>query len=200
MTCPAVVVKNKMKELITSLGTVHHEATSIYSVYWKSDATTLVGAVTPDTTAVTVTTKLKKSEFIDGITTCEALKNFFDSAAVSQADYLQNCDHILYGNNPAVAQLSNAVESLGTRMYNLITTCIADLYLAQDILVLWSAHQLDDINEVLNDETYFPEFETNRAVVNAGITLVEQFKKLMSNEAVTTGDYASTVAKWEGVE
>jgi hypothetical protein len=39
--------------------------------------------------------------------------------------------------------------------------------------------------------------EMTSSELSAAITLIEQFKKMINNEAVTTGNYVSTLAKWE---
>lgn len=180
----------------TSLKSIRNESSDVYKVYFATGADALVSALAANGTAATVTTKLTKSEIINGITFIGELNDFFDNAAVAQGDYLQSLENLINGSDQAGAALSNDVEAIGTRLKELAEDCVEVFKQAKDILKAYSASELSAVVSAISTTTVVFGCSTTKAKLSSGITLVEQFKKMINNEAVTTGDYSSTVSSW----
>jgi hypothetical protein len=192
-------LETELKAFATSLKAVWIEAEDIFKEYFSTDATTLVSALATDGTAATVSTKLTKAVLISGITFVTDLKDFFTNAAVSQTDYLATIQTILYGSASLGSPLSPAVESVGTRLYNLCATCLTLNNKAKALLDIYIDSELSAAVGAISSTTVVFGATSTKSLYTSGITLVEQYKKMLNNESVTTGDYAATLAKWEQV-
>lgn len=173
------------------------EARDIYNAYWDTNASTLVPALATGTTGATVESKLTKTEYTNGITFVEDLDDFFTNSVVTQTDYLQSCNQLKYGSANISTEVSNATEQIGTRLKNLGTNCTTYLEDAIDILSFYTNNEIGDLITNLDTQRIVPGSDMTKDDLSLGITLVEQFKKMMNNEAVTTADYGATVAKWK---
>jgi len=191
------LLKNEMKALFSSLTIIKEESKDIGKVYWATDANTIITAVTLGTDPVTVTTKLTKTEYGNGITTMEQLDKFFSNQALTTSDYLSHCQNIKYGDAVLATALSSAVEALGDRMYQVCIDSIELFKQCRNILNLYTSNEVDSMIGSLSDETHVPGCYITKADFAAGITLTEQFKKLLNNEATTQGSYETTLANWE---
>jgi hypothetical protein len=174
------------------------ETKDIGKTYWSTDANTKITAA-GDTDAVTLSTHLIKTEYVSGVTLCEALTNFFGNAAVSTSDYLQSCQKIRYGSAAAPTKLSEATEDLGNRMYQVACNCIEIFKECRVILEIYSNNEIGDMIANLDVQRMIPGSEMTKDQLSSAITLVEQFKKMLNNEAVSTGDYAASLAKWQNL-
>jgi hypothetical protein len=173
------------------------ESRGIYNAYWDTDANTKVSGLATGTTGATVASKLVKDEYTSGITFVEDLEDFFTNSAVTQTDYLGTCNKLRYGTASITTEVSNATEQLGTRLQTLGINCIGYYREARDILAFYTNNELGDMIANLDSQRIVPGSAMTKDDLNLGITLVEQFKKMLNNEAVTTGLYEATVAKWQ---
>ena len=191
------LLQTKIKLVVDALTTMHSEVVDIGKAYWATDANVLVVALTNDTDAATLTTKLTKAEYVAGVTLCSEMADFFDNAAVSTADYIVSCNKLRYGSHATGAKLSEATEQLGTRMNLVALNCVELFKIVKDILSIYVANEVGDMIANIDAQRHVPGSQMTRDELNSGIALVEQFKKMMNNEAVTPGDYATTLSQWQ---
>lgn len=197
-TCVMMLLQNKIKEFMNVMKQLNREAEDIYEVYWDTDVNTNIGGL-QDTDAATVNSKITKAEYVNGITISEQIKKFFANLAVTQGDYLSYCRNIQYGNDARVSKLSEAVEGVGDRLYQVSVNCISYYKTARDILDIYTGNEVADLIANLDEQRLVPGSDLTKSDLSLGITLIEQFKKMMNNEVVTQADYASTLAKWERI-
>lgn len=197
MICASKKLQDDIKDMATSLLALKKESEEIYKAYWATDANTKVSALENDTDAATSSTKLTKGNYTNGLSLAEDVEDFFGNEAITQTDYPANCLKIIYSDAATPAKLSEATEQIGARVVQMAQDCLTLRKTCFDILKFYSAHNLDDILGVLSNEDVIPGSSMSKADLNSGITMIEQFKKMMNNEAVTAGDYAATLAKWE---
>lgn len=191
-------LENEIKSFTNQMKNIWLEAEDIYKIYWSAGPSSeLSGLANGD--AATVSTKLTKLEITNGLTFCEELIDFFTNDAVAQADYMATIQNIYYGNNAAVSPISVAVEALGSRLYNLAGTCWTQHNKAKSLLDFYNDTEISAAIGAISTTTVVFGANANKSLFTSGMTLIEQFKKMINNEAVTTGDYAATVAKWEQI-
>lgn len=191
-------LEQEIKAFMTQAKTVWLEAEDIYKVYFSAGPSTeIAGLANGD--PVTVSTKLTKLELVNGITLCEELKDFFTNAAVTQADYVATIQNILFGNNQASSVISVAVEALGTRLYSLCGTALALFKKAKALLDLYTDAEISAAVGAISSSTVVFGATATKSVYTSGVIVVEQFKKMLNNEAVTTGDYSAILALWEQI-
>jgi hypothetical protein len=191
------LLQTKIKTVVDSLTTMQGEANDIVKAYWATDASTLVTALPNATDAATLSTKLTKAEYNAGVLLMTELSFFFSNQAVSQGDYLTNCDNLKYGSHPSGAKLSEATEQLGVRMNLVALNCVELSKIAQDILNIYLDNQVNTMVAGIDAQRRVPGSDMTQDELVSGVVLVQQFKALLSNLAVTQGDYASTLAKWQ---
>lgn len=188
-------LQEHIAEVAESMMLIEEESKDIGKVYWSTDANTVIGALGASD-AATLATTLTKTEYLSGVTLAEELEDFFFNEAVSTSDYIQNCEKIKYGSAATGVNRGNATEALGSRIYQVALDCIELYKSCRHILRLYSQNEVGDMIANLDTHRIIPGSEMTRDELNSGITLVEQFKKMMNNEAVTQGDYSATLAKW----
>jgi len=191
------LLQTKIKIVVDAMSLMQNEVLDITKAYWATDANTKISALSLDTDAATLATKLTKAEYLGGITAVEALGKFFTNQAVTTADYLISFDKLRYGSHAAGAKLSEATEQLGSRMNLVALNAIEMFKMAKDILSIYINNEVGDMIANLDAQRHIPGSQMTEDELSSGVTVVEQFKKLVNNEAVTQGDYASTLAKWQ---
>jgi len=192
-------IKSDIRSLVQSWTVMKEEVSDIQKAYNSTDIQTeLSGKADGD--PVTVTTKLTKLEFINGITMVGELVDFFNNAAVTQGDYWSTCENIIYGNDAAVALLSEAVEHTGDRLLELATNIEQIFKTCNNILNDYNNNNFAVMVTNFSDEDVIHGMGINRSLLSSGITIVEQFKKFVNNEAVATADYKVTLADWVNVQ
>ena len=188
----------ELKAFTQTMKSIWIESEDLYKLYWSGGPSSEISGLGNDD-PVTVGSKLSKAELVAGLTVAEQLKNFFGNASVSQSDYWANLENILHGNSSAVAPISAAVESMGSRLLNLSGTLLTSFNKAKALLDIYNDSQISLAVGAISDSTIVFGANSTKALFVSGITLVEQFKKMINNEAVATADYASTLAKWEQI-
>jgi hypothetical protein len=196
MNLTAQLLEQSIRTVATSLSLMQNEAPDIIKAYFSTDASTLVGALSSGTDGATVSSRLSKTDFINGINFATQLDAFFQNQAVAQGDYLQTVQVIINANSAPVNPLSPAVEAIGLRLVALSQNAIELFKQTKNILKLYSASELSlAVDAIGNTTVIFGGDSTKSKFIN-GITLVEQFKKILNAEVVLTGDYATSVLQW----
>ena len=199
MTTSTEKLDEQMKLAMAAMVTIQAEAKDIEDLYWAEVSTDATFSALGTGDAATFSTKLTKQEVINALTIAEQLRKFFGNVAMTQADYWNNMHGIRYGNDERTSPgISTAIEAFGTRAVSLIGTLLTEFNRAQEILDIYFDTSISAaIAAVTVEET--PWYEYTKDDFTNGITLVENFKKLINNEAPTTGDYAATVAAWQKI-
>ena len=185
-----------IKDFTTGFNWIQGEVKDIYKAYFSTDASTLVSALASGTDGASLTTKLTKTQYTNAITLIEQLKNFFDNASVTQADYWTTLQQVKYGNAAEPAQLSAATEDIANRIKVLFDSLLAHFAMAKDILSQYSNSEMSVLVANLDADRTIYGASMNNEQLGQGVTLVEQFKKMINNEAVTAGLYSDNLAVW----
>jgi hypothetical protein len=189
-------LEDSIENVASQLLEINDTVSDIYKVYFSTSASTLVGALASDSTPATVSSKLTKGKFINGITMCENIINFINNQAVATSDYLATSENLINGSDQASQSLSQDVESIGTRLQNLGGTLITLNQTVSSLLNLYNAAQLSAVLTAISGDPVVIGCSTTKTKFLSGVTLLQQFNNLMNNSAVTTGDYLSTISQW----
>lgn len=199
MNTVTIDLENAFKSFATNLNWVMNEAKDIHTTYFATDASTLINALATSGTGASLDTKLTKAQYTNGIGFLEQLNNFFGNAAVTQGDYMNTLQNLIYGNAASPAKVSDAAESLANRMKVLAASCVSHFLSAKDLLGIFNNSELAEVIANISGARIVYGANMSVTQMTAGITLVEQYKKLINNEVVATGDYGVTIAQWKMV-
>lgn len=188
-------IQIEIKSIVDSMSVMKTEVQNIGKVYWSTDANTAVAALGASE-PVTMVSKLTKTEFLSGITLCEQLDKFFTNQALTQSDYMSSCENIIYGNDGRTSKLSESVEGLGNRMLQVCQDCVTLFKKCTEVLKIYNENEIGTMISGISTTRLIPGSEMTKAELSSGITLLEQFKKVLNNEVATQGDYGSTLAIW----
>lgn len=190
-------IEADFKAFAESMSLIMNEAKDIHSAYFATDASTLVEALASGTTGASFDSKLTKAQYQNGIGFLEQINKFFNNEAVTTGDYLNTLNNLIYGNAAVPGNIGDAVESLATRMKNLARSCMTHFVTAKDILETYNNSELGTIVAEITGARIVYGANMSVTQLTQGVTLVEQFKKLINNEAVATGLYSANVAIWK---
>lgn len=195
----ALNLEGSIKAFAENLSWMQREVADIYKAYFATDATTLVGALATGASGASLASKLTKSQYQAGITFVEQMTRFFGNQSITTADYLGTIEAILYGNAASPARLSDAAEDIADRMKVACGLCLGYFNSAKDILDTYSNSELSVLVSGLAGSRIIYGANMNATQLGQGITLIEQYKKLINNEAVSTGSYGTNVAIWRSI-
>lgn len=191
-------LENSIVSYTTSLYFINQEAADIVKMYFATTASSLVSALATNSTPATTTGGggLSKLQFVNGITICQQLQNFFGNAAVTTGDYFGNCETMVNANTPATTALSTDVENLGGRIAALAANLIQLNKDGNNINKAYSASGLSGILGSIASTTIVFGCNVTQSRLIGGVVLVQQFLNFLQNLTVTTGDYYTTVSIW----
>lgn len=183
--------------IMNTLKSLQRECKNIYDSYWKTDANTNVSGLSLDTDPAAKTAKLTKKDYTDGITFCQDFNDFFNNTAVTTSDYYQILVKIQYGDADLTTPLSEATESIGDRLKQLALNCL-DLYnQVLDTIDMYYDNEIGDILAVIDDDRIVYGSNMTKVELSDALTLLQQYVNMLSNSAVTTGDYSTTIGSWQ---
>ena len=191
----ARLLQDEIKDFMATMLFFQSESLDLYNLYWKGDVSSTISALA-GTDPVTLSTELTKNELINGVTFCEELDDFYTNSGVTTGDYNSTCQNIIYGDVTTPTKRSNATEDMGERLKNLCTNAISKDSQAMLIVDLYNDNEFSDIVSVLDNQRIITGSDMTKDDLNLAITLITQYRNMIGNSAVTTGDYASTVSKW----
>jgi hypothetical protein len=183
-----------IKTIMDTFNLMRNEALDLYNLYWK-------GGVNGDITAaagtdpVTQTTRLTKTQLINGLTFAENINNFFDNIAVTTGDYLATCETNIHGNATATL-ISTATEAFGDRSVQFCADAITQYNLSRDAENWYNSSELSAMIGSISTQTIVYGSNMTKDDLIAAIVLLQQYQNALENSAVTTGDYKVTVGKW----
>lgn len=190
------VLENEFQSFAVNLQWIMQEAADIDKAYFATDASTLVSALASGTSGASLDTKLTKAQYQNYIGFVEQLANFFGNSSVTTGDYLNTIDNAIYGNAAVPAKLSDAAESIANRIKVHAQSCLTNFLKAKYLLDLYNNSELSVIIAGCTGARVVYGADMNVTQLTQGITLVEQFKKAVNNEAVATSLYSANVAIW----
>lgn len=193
------MIQIDMKAMMVDCCCLACEAGDIVKAYWSTEAQSTVSGLSNDTDPATYETALTKAEYLAGITMAEELEDMFLNEAVTTGDYAATSNKLIYGSAETPVKLNEATEEIGKRLKAFAENLFKTLGYARKILQVYSANEVGDMIADLDAHRKIPGSNMVQYELNAGITFAEQFKKFMSNEAVTQGDYASIVSLWQNM-
>lgn len=191
----AAKLQTKFSSFMVSLGYLVPEVSDIEKAYFAGPSAQLAGLADGD--PATVSTKLTKLEISNAIGLCQQINNFFQNAAVTQGDYLAVIEPVLYGNDQATTAISVEVEAIGERLYLLCQTVLELFKNSKDNYTTYWANEIGNAVGAIATGTVFYGIGATAGDLVSAITITEQFKKMINNEAVATSDYKSIIAKWQ---
>lgn len=189
------ILQTEINDLMTSWETMKDEVIDISKAYWSTDANSQIASASA-TQAVTLSSYYIKTEYSSGITLLEDMEDFFIGDPVTKTDYRQTCHKLRYGSAATPAKLSEATEDLGARMKVVAVNSLTAFNKCQHVLKIYNENEVGDMIANLDVQRAIPGSEMTKDDLNSGITMVEQFKKMLNNEDVNAADYSVTMAKW----
>lgn len=190
--------------LLTKLKSIMHdmhdhkiEAEDLEKLYFSEVNTNTAFTLLLSSVAATFSTSLSKGECVNGVTFISEVVDFFSNDAVTQGDYNATIQSIKYGEDEFTSPgLSPACEAYGERLKAFCEEALDLFNRCKEVLDLYNDTEISSALTALSGDS-IPWYDNlTVADFTSGITAAEQYKKLINNEAVTTGDYAATVAKW----
>ncbi len=182
-------LRNDIKEFVNLAEFIWLEAADIYDLFWKVGISTELSGIASDTDPATKVSKLSKGEVNLGLTLAEQFKNFFQNSAVAQNDYLHTMENLIYGSDERTIPGSAGLEAVGDRLRVLSEKALQAYKLGRKILITYIANDAGNADPE-------PSVPMTMDQLSSGVTLVEQFTKMVSNQAVATGDYTVSLGKW----
>lgn len=191
-------IEDQLVSLMTSFYSMNREVIDLEHYYFNSNASTLVNALASGTTPATTSASgaFSKDEFISGITLLQELSDFFNNQAVSTSLYISTCDNLRNASHPAGSPLSNDVENIGSRIKTLVLNLIELSKTAPNIEKIYNASGVSAVIGSISASTVVFGCGLTQAKLISGIVFIQQFQKFLNNEAVTQGDYLSTITNF----
>ena len=186
-----------IKLVMNNLSLIRTNAEEVYARYWGTSAAANIAGLA-DGDACTVASKLKKSEFVSGLSLAEAIKKFFNNEVFAAAAHGNTCRLLILGDAVAAAVISNEVESLGNLMVYMANDCLETKKLIFNLLEFYSATELSAALGAMSSSTVMFGCDTTKSDLVLGLTCAEQFRKFLLNDSAVQGDYKNTLALWTG--
>lgn len=189
-------LQNYLVDATASFCNMRYESTDIVNMYWKTDVTTVLAALT-DGDCVGVNARITKANMTAGLTLAENIVKFFTNQAISQADYNATCQLLKYGNGTLDTPRSVATESLADRMKQLGTDVLTMHQTSMFLISYYNENEIADLCGVLEDERIVFGSDMTKSDLCAVMALLTQFINFVDNATVTTGNYIATLQKWK---
>lgn len=191
-----LTLEQYFKDFAASMNWIMGECLDIDKAYFSSDASTKVSALGSGSDGASYDTKFTKTVYTNAIGFIEQVNKLFSNQTVTTGDYLTNIDQVIYANAASPIVLSPATENLANRLKVLCQSALTQFVIAKNILNLYNNSDLSVMVSGSPGARVVYGANMNVTQLTQGITLVEQFKKLINNEAVATSLYSANVAIW----
>lgn len=188
----------KMKSCFIKLDPIVTECDNISKLYFSEVNPDATFSDLPASAAATFSTKLTKQEIINALTIAEQVRNFFGNLPLTQSDYRQNLQGIIYGNDVYTSPgISVAIEDYGVRAVAFANSILEVFDCATEVIdIYFDADIANAIGAVVGVNT--PWYNMSKSDFTSGVNLLENFRKMINNEAANQGDYQATMSKWRG--
>lgn len=188
-------IENQLIAIATTLYSMNSEVVDIYQYYWGSNAHTLIDGLASGSTPATTgaSGSYSKTDIINGITIMDTLQKFFGNQSVTQGGYLGVADSLRNSSTPASVPISNDVENIGARIKIVILNIIQLNKDMANVEKTYNASYLSAIIGGIPASNIIFGSNLAQAKLLAGIVLIQQFQKMLTNQAVTQADYLTTI-------
>ena len=190
------VMETEFKGFAGEMAWLMKEAKDIEKAYFASDASATVSGLASGSDAASFDTKLTKTEMQNAIGYIQQVKNFFDNVAVTQGDYYTNIEQVIFGSAASPTKRSDATESIANRIKIFCESSLTNFQKALELKDKYDNSELGVLVGGLTAQRQIYGANMNNQQLTQGITLVEQFKKMINNEVVAQGLYSANVAVW----
>lgn len=193
----SMAVEAQIKDIAQVMDEVRAEVGDLFKYYFTS-ASALVNGLADNATPATTAAggSLSKGKILSGITSVEALNNFFGNAAVFQSDHMANILGLINSSITASSPISGDLENIGSRLKSLGGTLISLHKKCASVRKAYVASELSLAVAAISSSTVVPGCSTTKSKMVDGIDLATQFVNLMENQAVSQADWAASVARW----
>jgi len=192
-------LQNKIKQFMDLCDSIHMASIQLYKAYWSTDANTLLSGMA-DGDAVSVSTKLTKAMFVNGIAICENFNKFFTDLQATQTDYCANVVQIHYGKTAAAAIVSEATESIATDLKNLADTIMTAHKMAIQIQEMFWDCEFGAALTGMSDSTVMFGGTATKKQLNDAVTLMDKFCELCENVSAAKADFDATIVQWQAMD
>ena len=192
-------LEQDIKSFVSSSVFMQNEAVDLEKLYWSevSPDSTFSSATSGD--AITNSTKLTKQEVINALTIAAQVKNFYQNSTLTQSDYYQNIQGIVYGNDQKTPQISDAIEAFGDRSVEFCNNILTMIKQAADILDLYFDTEISSAVGSISTSTVVFGSNVTKQELTDGINLCDNFRKMITNQVATQSDWGAIVAKWQRI-
>ncbi len=192
-------LQNKIKQFVNLCDEIHMLSIQLYKAYWSTDASILVGAMA-DGDAVSVSTKLTKEMFVNGISICENFNKFFMDLQATQADYCAHVVQIHYGKVAAASIISEATEAIATDLKNMADTIMAAHKMAIQIQEMYWDCEFGSAIEGMSASTVMFGGTATKQNISDAVTLMNKFCELCENISAAKADFDATIVQWQAMD
>jgi len=191
-------IETQLISQCTTMLTMSNEVSDLYQYYFASPASSLINALPNSNSPATTQNNgaLSQGNFTGGITLTQALMNFFGNVSVSTSTYKQYADALINGSYPIATALSADVENIGGRLKTLGQNLIQLGKDSSNLIKAYNSSSLSSVIGSIPSSTVVFGCSTTQSKFVSGIVLLEQFQNFLTNQAVTTGDYLSTISNF----
>lgn len=190
-------LKDKIVEWMRSNEFLVNEVEAIEQLYFDNGVDTEVNALGAGADATNAPSLLKKEDVQAGITLAQEVRDFFQNAAVTQADYRDTINRVRFGEAGGAATPSNSLIEIGDRLLNFANDMQVQYDRTRDLTDIYFDNEFDTMIASIANQRRIPGMEgVTRDDLNSAAVMWLEFKDLVENAAVATGDYAATLAKW----
>jgi hypothetical protein len=173
-----------------SLCNMLFESIDMVNTYWKTDVSTVLGALESGD-CVGVNARITKAQMLSGLSLCEQFSNLFMNGDVAQADYSATCQALKYGNGTLENPRSVATENLADRMKQFGTDVIEIHKMAMYLSAYYSENQIQTVCDVLDAHRVVFGCEMTKTDLCGSMNMLAQLQKFVSNQAPTKGNYVA---------
>ena len=193
------LLQSKIKELFNTFDLMKNEAIDLDKLYWTEVSTDAGFTAASGTTGVIYDTSvaLTKNEVNSALTLIQQFDKFITNQALTQSDYLATIQSVRYGNDPATAILSQAIESFGIRAKQFCLDALEQYKRCKIINDIYFDSELSLAVTAISSQTIVFGAEYSNSEIVLAITLIQNYISLLSNLVATQGDYGATLAKWQ---
>lgn len=196
MNNTSAILEETIFTFMKAMAEISKETRAILRFNSATPAATLVEALASGDSPATVSTKLTKDQYKNMVGALIQIDNFFLNQAVQQGDYLNSIENVTNGSASLQSPLSQQVESVGERLKSIALNLRHQYAEAVETVKVYNISELGTALGGLSDHVVVFGCDTTKSKFLAGIVFMEQFAKLLSNQAVAQSDYQATIARW----
>lgn len=187
-------VEESIKTFMSAFTYMPAKCDDIQKIYYTSVNSAISGL--GDSDPVTLSTKLTKSNVINGITLTEQLENFLGNASVVTGDYYATLVQLTNGIADSTATINAACEYLGEQLRSLANDVLTAQQRAKVINDLYTDNQISTVVAAIDSDRVVYGSNSTASKFSSASLMISQLLNMIGNSDTTSGDYMSTVSNW----